>query len=319
MRIVLWTAALLSWIPAAADAPSSGAPGTLEKALVVFSQEDREHPADYITRAERAWVDLARGPVRAWVGGNRDTLPALPVNDVLMRELRAYYMYQLMAQYGIMVRDREAGASPRLTREQWDETLRGQYLNARRLYKKSEVRARYDSDTASLLGPGWPRFQAERALARGDTAAAAQAYLSAWKHYNTEDDYLSLLSLRRGAAVSKGASFDALVEEGLRAYPTSPGVYAAVFAAYMGDRTPARLKKTLLLSARGQGELWPTSVDWKIRHAQALIANGKVREAESTLMDALGLLENEAALKPDAPEAVRLRHEIFALLQGDAR
>jgi hypothetical protein len=298
---------------------AAGSTGPLEQALQTFAREDQVRTDDYIVRAEKAWTELSRGPVRAWVGGNRDTLPALRADDVLMRELRAYYFHQLMAQYATLTRDRDAGAEPRLTPEQWDETLRAQYLNARRQYKKSETRARYDGDTATLLGPGWPRFQADRALARRDTAAALRAYASAWKHYGTEDDYISLLRLRAVRADARAPSFDALMEEGLRDYPASPGVYAAVFAACLEKRNPARLKKALALSARGQGELWPGSVDWKIRHARALLANGRDKDAEPALLSALSLLENEASLKPDAPEAVRLRHEIFALLQKSPR
>ena len=287
--------------------------GPLEQALQTFMREGRAYPEGYLERAERAWTNLARGPVRAWMGGRLDTLAALPSEDILMRELRAYYMHQLVGDYENMLRERHAAP------EDWDQSLRTQYALLRRQYKKSETRARFDADTASLLGPGWPRFQADLALDRADTAAALRAYRSGWKRFDIEQDYISLIQLYRAQGRFDAASLDALLEEGLRAYPVSPGVHAAVFTARLEGGRAEDAGKALAIAARGQGELWPESVDWKIRYARALMASGKSAEVDDALLGALGLLEEDRILKSNAPEALRLRREIFALMQSPSR
>jgi hypothetical protein len=77
-----------------------------------------------------------------------------------------------------------------------------------------------------------------------------------------------------------------------------------------GDSTGAR--KALELSSRAQSE-WDGSPDWKVRHARALLACGRSREAEPFLMRALDLLDDA---QPGAGESARLRKEIFSLTES---
>jgi hypothetical protein len=110
----------------------------------------------------------------------------------------------------------------------------------------------------------------------------------------------------------RGAVIDSLLAEGLRLLPGSPATRAAAFLAWIsrGDSTGAR--KALELSSRAQSE-WDGSPDWKVRHARALLACGRSREAEPFLMRALDLLDDA---QPGAGESARLRKEIFSLTES---
>jgi hypothetical protein len=89
----------------------------------------------------------------------------------------------------------------------------------------------------------------------------------------------------------------------------------------------ASLREALAISGNGQAVLWPRSVDWKLRHARAHLAvtasgiqgatgTGGPDSAEAILLGAMELLEEDTRLNAGAGEAVRLRHQIFSMLDS---
>lgn len=243
--------------------------------LEKFEEEIREHPGDYLERSERAWLMLEHNMTGQPVGEDIDTLLTKPVWRENAMRLRAYHLYLLGS------------------------------------HQEAEIQARKNIATGvGAIGPEQYRLLAGIALARKDTAGAIRDYRDGWERMHLEEDYISMVRLsRRGGDVP-----DALLEEGLRAYPTSPGVHAVIFRAYLENQAPDAIRNALAISGRGQAQLWPRSVDWKIRHARALLAADRAGEAERVLLRAMGLLEGDTRLKPDADMAIQMRHEIFGLL-----
>jgi hypothetical protein len=82
----------------------------------------------------------------------------------------------------------------------------------------------------------------------------------------------------------------------------------------MENADTASIRKALAVSTRGHAQLWPQSPDWKIRQARALLASGAPDSAEIQLLRAMDRIEGETRQRPDASEAVRMRQEIFYLL-----
>ncbi len=246
--------------------------------------EMRQNPAADSLRSQRAWLMLDHGLTSAPVAEDIDTLWRRPAwrNDAL--RLRAWHLY-------LQDRFREASAQAR-------RNLR-----------------------AGIVGPEQYRLLAGAALARRDTAESAHAYLEGWEELHLEEDYLSMVRLAQGGSARPRSRsvlrrFDTLLDAGVRAYPNSPGVYAEVFQAYLKNRNPASLRKALDLSNLGQVRLWPGSVDWKIWHARALLAAGMSDSAQGILLRAMDILEGETRLRPDSDLAMRLRQEIFELLDS---
>jgi hypothetical protein len=183
------------------------------------------------------------------------------------------------------------------------------YLQERHIEAEAQIRKNI---AAEAIGPEQYRILAGVALVRNDTAGAMRAYRDGWEKMRLEEDYISMIHLSQG----RGAVPDALLEEGLRAYPNSPGVHAVIFQAYLKNRNSASRRKALAMSERGQSELWPRSVDWKIWHAQALLADGKPDRAEKSLLQAMDLIEGETRVRADSDLAIRMRQEIFEMLDS---
>ena len=154
------------------------------------------------------------------------------------------------------------------------------------------------------------RLLAEIELFRKDTAAAITAYRTAWDHDSDETDYIDLLDLQRG----RGNTPEELLQQGLRLYPKSPGAIQSVFEVYSMAGDSVSLNKALQVADRAANSLWPLSVDWKIRHAQALLSLKRLHEAEPVLLAALDLLDEDPRLKGQDSEPVR--KQIFILLEA---
>jgi hypothetical protein len=272
MRSIYLMAALV--LSVAASQPVS-AHEALATTLERFEAEIREHPGDYLERAERAWLMLEHGMIGSPVAEDIDTLWSKPAWRQNAMRLRALHLY-------LRDKHREAG------------------IQARKNIK------------AGAIGAEQYRLLAGIALARKDTAGAMKSYRDGWEKLRLEEDYISMVHLSQGG----GDVPDALLEEGLRVYPKSPGVHAVIFQAYLKNRNPESLRKALALSDRGQSELWPRSVDWKVWHARALLAANKVDSAEAELLRAMDFLENETRLRSDSELAMRMRQEIFELLDS---
>jgi hypothetical protein len=80
----------------------------------------------------------------------------------------------------------------------------------------------------------------------------------------------------------------------------------------LGD--PASLGKGLEISSQAQSAWWPRSVDWKLRHARALLALGRPDAAKAVLLSALDLVDGDPRLQTNAGTAPLVRREIFSLL-----
>lgn len=291
-----------------AGAGAAFARGPVDDALDAFALEAAARPAEYVPRAERLWIELENGPARAWIV-EPDAAPARAALDPRVREARAYYVRRLVREHDDMKRDPAADPSA----PEWDAVMRDHYREVRKQYGKAVKKIGKGFAEDELYGPGRPRFLASLDLLRGDTAEAVETYRAAWKAHGFEEDFLAMAELLR----AQGRLDDARLEEGLAAHPASPAVHATAFSAWMERRSPAATRKALALATRASEALWPGSVDWKIRRAQALLATGgapELKEAEAALMDALAALDADRALKPGAAEAVRLRKEIFALM-----
>lgn len=277
-------------LPALLGLPQTG----MREVLDGFIAESSRHPEGYFERAERTWILLDPS-----AGSNPSG------KDPKIVQLRAYYLHRLVLEYGKISLGHpraDSGIERRL------EGVRDALMKR---YRRAEAELMHNPDTSTVYGPGRFRFLAQVALIGGDTAAALADYRAGWDHFGLEDDFLSLLRLQ-------AAPPDALLEEGLGAYPASSAAQAAICQAYMnGDST--RFAKALMIAERGQALLWPLSVDWKIRYARLLLARGRVGEAEAVLARGLDILDGDPRLGGNAPEAARLRREIFSLVEPPSR
>jgi hypothetical protein len=156
------------------------------------------------------------------------------------------------------------------------------------------------------------RILARIELRQKDTAAAMQAYRTGWKNYQEEADFISMLALERDRNVVPRK----LLEEGLKVHPVSPGAYLAAFETYWTAGGPANLKKCYELSRKAESELWPRSMDWKVRYARVLLKMGRRKEAGKVAVAALELLDNDTLYKSEKAEAAQHRKELFAMVEA---
>ncbi len=151
-------------------------------------------------------------------------------------------------------------------------------------------------------------FLAKIALSTHDTAAAIAAYRLGWDQHPDENIYVELLHAYRGSWKPP----QELLDQGRRVYPGSPGILQTLFDAYGQVGTPACLRERLALAAQAEKTLWPASVDWKIKYAEALLSLEQRKEAETVLIAAVDLLDNDPRLEGENGE---FRKKIFSLLE----
>jgi hypothetical protein len=230
--------------------------------------------------------------------------------DYAKRSERAWLMVEHSMRGAPLGEDIDTLLSKPAWREQ-GRRLRASHLLLQGRYREARVQAR-SNIKAGATGPEQYRLLAGADLALKDTAGALRAYREGWEKLRLEEDYIAMVGLSRG----KRGVPDALLAEGLEAYPRSPGVYSVIFRAYLSNGHAASLRKALEVSNKGQTVLWPRSIDWKIWHAQALLAARKRDSAESVLLHAMDMLEGDTRLRPTSDIAMRLRQEIFELLDS---
>lgn len=151
-------------------------------------------------------------------------------------------------------------------------------------------------------------FLAKIALSEKDTNTAIAAYRLGWDQHPDENVYVELLH-----AYGRWKTPMELLDEGLRLYPNSPGILQTLFDSYLNLGNPAGFQKCLVISSRAEETLWPMSVDWKIKHAQALLSLNRPHEAESVLLAALDLMDGDPRLEG---ENGQFRKKIFTMLEG---
>ena len=189
----------------------------------------------------------------------------------------------------------------------------GECLQARRLYQQGRLEEARKLIRRNIQGKHrvleQARLLAAVELRARDTAKAMEAYRIAWNEGLQESDFTDLVVLHAGR---KPLPLN-LLEQGLRLYPMSAGVNRVVFDAYFSDGSPAALERARALSAHASDTLWPLGVDWKIRQARVLIALKKKEKAESVLLEALEIQDDDLRLQGKNGEANR--QQIFALLE----
>jgi hypothetical protein len=181
--------------------------------------------------------------------------------------------------------------------------LQGQLEEAKVLIRKNIQGNVHEHEQARLL--------AAIALSKQDTSAAIAAYRMTWDLFKDENVYLDMLDLY----VGREKPPEELLQEGLSIYPHSPGAIQVIFEAYLTAGDPSSLKKGLAISERAEKVLWPRSVDWKIRHAQVLLALHRKHDAETVLLAALDLADADPRLADQNGNGQPLRQEIFTLLE----
>jgi tetratricopeptide (TPR) repeat protein len=190
----------------------------------------------------------------------------------------------------------------------------GECLEARRLYQQGRLEEARKLIRKNLQGkqhvPQQARLLAAVELRSRDTLKAMEAYQIAWNQAREESDYIDLMGLHAGR---KPLPVN-LLEQGLRLYPLSAGVNRVVFDAYFSSGVSTGLERAREISARASDTLWPLGVDWKIRHARTLIALKKKDKAESVLLEALEIQDDDLRLQGKNGEADRQR--IFSLLEA---
>jgi len=189
----------------------------------------------------------------------------------------------------------------------------GECLEANRLYLQGRLQEAkvliLENIRAKAHIQDQARILAAIELSEKDTAAAIAAYHLAWEQNHEESDYMDFLSLGRG----RGAPPEEDLQQGLHLYPQSPGPIKTIFEVYFAAGDSTSLRNAEALSDKAEKMLWPQSVDWKIRHAQALLSLRRDHEAEGVLLGALDLLDGNPHLQDDAGQP--LRQEIFTLLE----
>jgi hypothetical protein len=189
----------------------------------------------------------------------------------------------------------------------------GECLEARRLYQRGRLEEARKLIRKNLQGKQrvleQARLLAAVELRSRDTLEAIEAYRIAWNQAREESDFIDLVRLHAGR---RPLPLD-LLESGLRLYPISAGINRVVFDAYFSVGDSVGMEKGREIAARAADTLWPLGVDWKIRHAQTLIALKKKGEAESALLEALEILDGDARLQGKNGEAYR--RQIFGLLE----
>ncbi len=190
----------------------------------------------------------------------------------------------------------------------------GECLEARRLFQQGRLDAARKLIRQNIQGKHrvleQARLLADVELRSKDTLQAMEAYRVAWNQAQDEGDFIDLVGLY---ARRKPLPPD-LSEQGLRLYPLSPGVNRVVFDAYFSEGGSVGLERARAVSAHASDTLWPLGVDWKIRYAQALLALKKKGKAESVLLEALEIQDEDLRLQGKNGEAAR--QQIFHLLEA---
>jgi tetratricopeptide (TPR) repeat protein len=240
--------------------------------LQKYDADIRKNPSSLKRRHGRAQILLSHEEYRPTTAEDIDTLLAHPIWQTQGERLKAMHLY-------LLGRSDEAAI-----------LMRQNIRNDVNIVEQSRWLARIE-------------------LSRGDTAAALAAYRYAWEQHPREETYLEVVQKFRqhGRRPDK-----ALLERGLRMFPTDPGVLSVVFEAYRASGKKADLRRSLDLSARAEKVLWPRSVDWKARHAEVLLALKKPREAEKVLLQAVDLMDGDPRLEGENGD---LRTRVFLLLE----
>jgi hypothetical protein len=248
-------------------------PETYTPALLEkYNADIRKNPSNRKRRQSRAAILLSHGEYRETTGADIDSLLAHPVWRTQGERLKAMHLY-------LQGRPDEAAV-----------LMRQNIRNDVNIVEQSRWLARIE-------------------LSRGDTSAALAVYRYAWKQHPREETYLEMLEkLRQHGSVPERA----LLESGLREFPVHPAVLSAVFDAYLASGQKEDLRKALELSGRAEKTLWPRSIDWKVKRAQAFLAVKQPRDAELVLLEAVDLMDADARLEG---ENAVLRTQVFQLLE----
>jgi tetratricopeptide (TPR) repeat protein len=249
------------------------APETFTPALLEkYNADIRKNPSSLKRRNGRASILLSHEEYRETTGEDIDSLLAHPVWRAQGQRRKAMHLY-------LLGRTDEA-----------DVLMRQNIRNNNNVVEQSRWLARIE-------------------LSRRDTAAALDVYRFAWEQHPREETFIELLGAyrRHGRAPEK-----ALLERGLRLFPTDAGVASIVFDAYLASGKKKDLQRGLEISGRSE-KTWPRSIDWKIKRAQAFLALKRPRDAEGVLLRAVDLMDSDPRLEG---ENGVLRTQVLLLLEN---
>jgi len=247
-----------------------------------------------------------------------------PLNPVLMAgydsEIREnpqfykkrYYRAYLLLRHGSYAPPVQEDIDTLKGNPDWHD--QGERLEAWSLYyqgrlDESEALIRQNI-RANTYGHEQARLWAAIELSRKDTAAALGAYRFAWDLFKDENVYMDMLDLYRA---ENKLPPEKLLKQALKVYTRSPGPILSTYQAYYAAGDPASLRKSLSIAERAQAILWPQSVEWKIRYAQALLSLHRKPAAEKVLLACLDSADSDPRLQDQNGQP--LRQEIFTLLE----
>ena len=240
-----------------------------------YNKEIRENPTKYRRRWQRASILLRHGEYSAPVQEDIDSLLAQPKWRVLGERLQPIKLY-----------------------------LEGKSEEAATLIRKNIKENGHSIQEQT-------RLLATIELAKKDTAAAVAAFQSGWDLYGDENVYVDLLNAYRGWKTPPKET----LQKGLERFPNSPGTVQTIYEAYFTSGTPDDMKQCLVISGKAVHVLWPMSVDWKVRHAKALVVSGESDSAESVLQQALELMDSDPRWQSNADNVPAIRKDVFTLLE----
>ena len=221
----------------------------------------------------------------------------------------------------LLEHDSSDRAEPDIRRMIADPALRpeGLQMQARRHLMNGECDRALSSILGSMRQGGETaarmRLLSEIRTRMGDVNGGVTALERTWALGKEEEDFLSLLDLRR----SNGLPIGILLAAGLKEYPGHPAAVTAIFNICVGGSETGRVNRSCLeISARGYREWWPASVDWRLKHAGLLIKAGRMTEAEKLWLGSLDMLDAEGGSQAGTEGSREFRRAIFALLEKTA-
>ncbi|MDQ3001275.1 MAG: hypothetical protein M3Y08_08450 [Fibrobacterota bacterium] len=275
LRFVLASAAACALVLAAAS-PAFSHPD-FDATLKHFEWVLRKHPGNVEVLASRAWLLLEHDS-----------------SDRVELDIRRMIADPALRPEGLQIQARH-----HLMKGECDQAL-SSILGSMRQGGETVARMRLLSEIRTRMG---------------DVNGGVTALERTWALGREEEDFLSLLALRR----SNGLPIGILLAAGLKEYPGHPAAVTAIFnVCASGSETGRANRSCLEISARGYREWWPASVDWRLKHAGLLLKAGRMTEAETLLLESLDMLDAEGGSQAGTEGAREFRKAIFALLEKTA-
>jgi hypothetical protein len=194
------------------------------------------------------------------------------------------------------------------------------FLEAAEKFREGDMAgARKTLDSSLALGePTAERLHllGTLALSRKDSAAALAAFEQGWIMGGDERNFAALVPLK----AARTALPPAFLRRNLDRYRGHPAAVTALYEACASrGHDTAQLAFCKDLTALAQRDWWPSSAEWKLRHARVLRALGRRAEMRPVLLEALDILDSRPDAASPAGTVPDERKEILALLAQAGR